>query len=86
MITPNDHISQLVSYFSGPSTSGAVHHKIKSDLLIIMKGFCPAAGLTNIVRSVAGSLKGFFGKTFFGKTKISQLENTIQSYPILLSS
>ena len=23
MITPNDHISQHLSYFSGPSTSGA---------------------------------------------------------------
>lgn len=24
IITPNDHISQLLSYFSGPKTSGAV--------------------------------------------------------------
>lgn len=24
MITPNDHMSQLLSYFSGPRTSGAV--------------------------------------------------------------
>jgi len=32
IITPNDHISQLLSYFSGPKTSGAV---TKTKLLLI---------------------------------------------------
>ena len=26
MITPNDHISQDISYFSGPNTSGATNN------------------------------------------------------------
>lgn len=33
IITPNDHMSQLLSYFSGPNTSGAKNYKLFVVLL-----------------------------------------------------
>lgn len=32
IITPKDHISQLLSYFSGPRTSGAVNETLGINL------------------------------------------------------
>lgn len=36
IITPSDQISQLLSYFSGPKTSGAKNKIIKNKLFILI--------------------------------------------------
>ena len=70
MMTPRDQISQDLSYFSGPSTSGAALTRMSEniDCLKICTG-----QLTNIVGSVAGRLQGVTGVSLLGEAEVCQL-------------
>ena len=66
MMTPRDQISQDLSYFSGPSTSGAAR-QVQQLAAFDMKACFP---LTDIVGSVAGGLEGVSCVGFLGKPKV----------------
>ena len=68
MMTPRDQISQDLSYFSGPSTSGAEMIKVRTCHPRTQNII-----LTNIVGSVAGGLQRVAGVGLLGESEVSQL-------------
>lgn len=81
MITPKDHISHDLSYFSGPRTSGAAERKGRSSLSADITNPKGARShgqtLTNIVRRVAGRRQGVMSSGFLREAKVGQLEQSI---------
>lgn len=76
MMTPNDHMSHDLSYFSGPSTSGAeregfalatLYYDTKSNSKLTCL-------LTHIIRRIAGGFQAVVGRGLFGESKVCKLE------------
>lgn len=83
-MTPKDHMSQDLSYFSGPRTSGAVENerdtRKSGQRGVVSKPRVKRASkcrvLTNIVRRVARSGKGVVRGGFLGKAKVCEFEQS----------
>ena len=86
MMTPNDQMSQDLSYFSGPRTSGAKIRTILDNLSIYFLSYALNAHhinppldkkiLTNIVRCITRCLKCFLAQSFFSKPEIGKFKHT----------
>lgn len=79
MITPKDHISHDLSYFSGPRTSGAADRTGRLSLPTDKSKSCqtPAQTLTNIVRCVARRRQRVMSGGFLREAKVGELEEGI---------
>lgn len=81
MITPKDHMSHDLSYFSGPRTSGAAGRRGRSSLSTDIPNAKAARSqgqtLTNIVGRVAGRGQGVMSGGFLSEAKVGQLEEGI---------
>ena len=73
MMTPRDQISQLLSYFSGPNTSGA--EKFEQMFKIMLLSTTPSSRLTDVVWRVARRLEGVAGVGLLGEAEVGQLQN-----------
>lgn len=78
MITPKDHISHDLSYFSGPRTSGAADRtgrsSLPTDILSPKDARSHGQTLTNIIGRVAGRCQGVMSSGFLREAKVGELE------------
>lgn len=76
MITPKDHMSQLLSYFSEANTSGAVI-SLKNSNILIRRNYL--IKLTNVIRGVTRSFQSI-GACVLGKAEISQFKDSLWAF------
>lgn len=83
-MTPNDHMSHDLSYFSGPRTSGAVKKNetrhFSNEITTMLHIFTKVQvmqTLTSIVGCVAGSIQRVVRGGLLGKAKVCEFEKRI---------
>lgn len=76
MMTPNDHMSHDLSYFSGPNTSGAEKEGFALASLYYDSKWNSKLNclLTHIIRCIARGGQAVFGCGLFGESKVCKLD------------